>query len=500
MTQLLDTVPAHITNAELWAEVERRVKTRKLVLQYAQLIPDATKMPGPGNVGVYPWQRDFHNAGAKYKERLLMAANRVGKTRSAAAEVATHTTGIYPKWWRGHRFPAANKWWVAAETNEDLKNIIQPALIGPPGELGTGWIPKDRIVNVTWRQAGIPEVMETITVRHVTGQLSRITGKTYQMEARGFRGESLDGCWPDELVPMDIYTEMLTRLIDRQGRMLVTFTPTEGPGPVVRHFLDPAPGASIYVKNVGWDDVSHLDPQTKAEIMASYPEHERDTRTKGTPLLGIGAIFPIRDEDIQVTPFPIPELWRRINGIDFGVGHPGAGAFCAIDPDSQTFYVYDCYKISGQTPVYHAHAMKKHGEWIPNAWPQDGVQREKSSNIALKDIYRGHALNMTRDFAKFAENHYLDPNGVSTEAGLTDMLDAMRTGKFKVFSNLSQWFEEKRLYHRETTESGDVKIVKQFDDILSATRYAYMMRRFAINRPGPVAPRRRFTGPIIGSY
>jgi hypothetical protein len=43
-----------------------------------------------------------------------------------------------------------------------------------------------------------------------------------------------------------------------------------------------------------------------------------------------------------------------------------------------------------------------------------------------------------------------------------------------VFRGLSDWFEEYRLYHRK-----DGLIVKLADDLLSATRYALMMRRFA---------------------
>ncbi len=493
-TDLIDKVPVSITDAELWAEIERRQQTRKLRVQYNKILPDPEKAPGPGNLGIYPWQAEWHNAGAQFTERLLMAANRVGKTRSASAEVAIHATGLYPEWWEGRRFPAATKGWVCAETTEDCKNIIQEALLGQSGAYGTGWIPEEKIVGVTYRQSGIPEVVETITVRHVTGQLSRITQKTYQMEARGFRGESLDYAWADELIPMSIYTECLTRLIDRRGIMLVTFTPTEGPGEVVRHFMNPMPGASIWMKNVGWNDVTHLDEKTKREITLSYPAHERDTRTKGTPMLGTGAIFPIRDEDLMIPPFDLPPHWARINGIDFGIGHPGAGAFCAHDRDTDTFYVYDCYKTSGETPIYHAHAMKKHGDWVPNAWPHDGIQREKSSNIALKDIYRGHTLNMLKDYAKFPANHHMDPNGNSRDAGLHEMYEYMRVGRFKVFSTLSAWLEEKRLFHRD--EKGVV--VAEHDDILSATRYAFMMRRYAVIKPTAAPMRPRFQGPIIG--
>ena len=58
------------------------------------------------------------------------------------------------------------------------------------------------------------------------------------------------------------------------------------------------------------------------------------------------------------------------------------------------------------------------------------------------------------------------------------MLDRMQTGRFKVFRHLTDWFAEKRHYHRK-----DGKIVKERDDLLSATRYAVMMLRFAETEP-----------------
>ena len=41
----------------------------------------------------YAKQREFHAAGAIHRERLLMAANQVGKTLAGAAEAAFHLTG-----------------------------------------------------------------------------------------------------------------------------------------------------------------------------------------------------------------------------------------------------------------------------------------------------------------------------------------------------------------------------------------------------------------------
>ena len=471
----------------IMAALERRRNQRKLFTEYYSPIANPLAPPGGENLGPYPWQIEFHNAGSANPERLLMAANRVGKTRTASAEVAIHATGLYPKWWKGRRFSNPTKAWVAAETNEDIKGIVQSALLGPQGEHGTGWIPKDKLEGVSYRQAGVSEVMETIKVRHVTGGISTITAKTFMMEVRGFRGESLDVFWGDEIIPMDIYTESLTRLLDRKGTMIITFTPTEGPTDVVRHFMEAKEGSGIYIKNVTWDDISHLDPVERDRMIKSYPPHERDTRARGIPMLGSGAVFPVGDETISIAPFEIPQHWARINGMDFGIDHPAAGAFCAHDRDADIFYVYDGYKMPGETPIYHAAAMKKHGEWIPNSWPQDGLQREKSSNIALKDQYRKHSLYMLRDYAQ-----YPDARGNSREAGLIEMYEYMRTGKLKVFSNLSQWFEEKRMYHRK-----DGLVVAKYDDLLSATRYAFMMRRYAIVKPPATSSKPRFSGSIL---
>jgi len=52
-----------------------------------------------------------------------------------------------------------------------------------------------------------------------------------------------------------------------------------------------------------------------------------------------------------------------------------------------------------------------------------------------------------------------------------DMLTRMQTGRFKVFRHLSDRFEEFRLYHRK-----DGKVVKEDDDLISATRDAMMLR------------------------
>ena len=236
---------------------------------------------------------------------------------------------------------------------------------------------------------------------------------------------------------------------------------------------------SRHVISMTIDDVDHYTAEDKAMIIASYPAHEREARTKGIPTMGSGRIFPIAEEDITTEPVKIPRQWVRINGLDFGWDHPFAAVGLAWDRDADVLYVTSCYRQKEATPVIHSAAVRPWGEWIPNAWPHDGYQHDKGSGDQLAELYRKQHLNMLPDHATHTEG------GFGVEAGLMDMLDRMQTGRFKVFSNLREWFEEFRLYHRL-----DGKIVKERDDLMSATRIGMMMLRLAITEPHKGSERR----------
>ncbi len=67
-------------------EKVRRVSTRRFDLFY----PDT----GPLRRELYQKHLEFFRAGAKYRERCFMAANRVGKTEGAGGyELTCHLTG-----------------------------------------------------------------------------------------------------------------------------------------------------------------------------------------------------------------------------------------------------------------------------------------------------------------------------------------------------------------------------------------------------------------------
>lgn len=215
-------------------------------------------------------------------------------------------------------------------------------------------------------------------------------------------------------------------------------------------------------------DVLHYTAEQRAAIIASYPIHERDARTLGVPMLGSGLVFPVAEEAITCDQFKLPDWYVHIGGMDFGIDHPFGATRLSWDRDDDVVYVTAEYRERHEIPAVHVASLKAWGAEMPWAWPHDGLQRDKGSGDKLADQYRGHGLNMLPERAEW-------PDGtIGFEAGLAEMLERMRTGRWKVFSTCVKWLEERRLYHRK-----DGLVVKERDDLISSSRYGLMMLRHA---------------------
>ena len=417
----------------------------------------------------YEKQLDFHAAGAKFRERLLMAANRVGKTYCAGFETTMHLTGVYPDWWPGLRFKKCVQWWGGSVTAELTREGMQTVLLGPVGHWGEGCIPKELILDIK-RARGIPDAVESVQVRSLDGSVSNFTFKAYKDGREAWQAATVHGVWFDEEPPYDIYSEGLTRTNTTKGPVYLTFTPLLGLSDVVLRFTNEV-HPDRHVTNMTIDDAKHIDEETKRVIIASYKPHELEARTKGIPMLGSGRIFPVAEAVIAEEPLEVvPKHWKQIIGIDFGWDHPTAAVHLLYDEESDVIHVRKVYRKAEDIPLMHAAAIKPWGNWVPVAWPHDGLQHDKGSGIELQHQYREHGLHMLSEKATFG-----DDRGNGVEAGLMEMLERMQTGRLKVDVNLAEWWEEFRMYHRK-----EGQVVKLRDDLMSATRYAIMMLRYAI--------------------
>lgn len=415
----------------------------------------------------YPKQAAFHAAGLNHRERLFRAGNQNGKTWSGGMEAAYHLTGQYPDWWEGRRFETPITFWAAGVTGESTRDNPQRVLVGPVGEEhGIGTIPRDCILDYAPAR-GVADLIDYIKVKHISGQASTLRFKFYEQGRAKWQGPPVHCIWFDEEPPTDIYDEGLARTIATKGLVYTTFTPLLGMSEVVRRFLTEMSPAR-HDTNMTIEDALHIPAAQRAEIIASFPPHEREARAKGIPLLGSGRIYPIEESLITVDPIKLPDYWPRLGAMDFGYDHPFSAVEMAWDRDNDVVYVTRCFRMKEATPMLHAGALRQWGENLPWAWPHDGLRHSQDSGEQLAEQYRKQGLRMMGERATFSDG----TNGV--EAGLFDILGRMQSGRFKVFNTCGEWFEEFRLYHRK-----EGKVVKIGDDLMDATRYGIMMLRYA---------------------
>lgn len=250
MSLLLDLSEADIAQLSdedvlLLLESARAIEDAEKFGKFKALFPDE----GPFRRELYPKHMDFFAAGLKYRERCAMAANRVGKTYGMGGyETTCHLTGDYPDWWPGHRFKHPIRAWAAGKTNETTRDIVQTVLLG---EItfdrankrvdGSGLIPRERILQgkdggITWK-AGVADLVDTVSVRHRSGGVSKLGLKSYQQGRGAFEGTAQHWIWLDEEPPEDVYGECLIRTATTKGKTAITFTPLQGMSKVVIGFL-----------------------------------------------------------------------------------------------------------------------------------------------------------------------------------------------------------------------------------------------------------------------
>lgn len=430
----------------------------------------------------YFWQKRFLDSSMNNAQILLMCGNRTGKTFTGAAGMSYHVTGLYPDWWEGRRYYKPIRAWAAGVSNAKTRDIVQSELLGTaddPMLFGTGAIPLEHIVSTT-RLPGVPNAFQSVIVKHYNEQgkydgNSRIGFLSYEMGFEKFMGSALDYIWLDEEPGYPIFSQCITRTADTGGLLVMTFTPETGMTPVVHMFLNDKKRGQDLIK-AGWRDCPHLSKEVQEQLLAVYLPHERKMRSEGEPVFGSGMVFAVDPDDIRESPFEIPSHWPRLAGLDFGWEHPTAVVWMAIDLDNDCIHVYGEYKKKKTMIPLHAVSIRSRGVNVPVAWPHDGYQHEKGSGTSMADQYRNELVNML-------PFHFTNPpapgqkegtGGISVEAGVMEMLARMETGRFKVFSTCSGFWEEFSQYHRQ-----DGVIVKLFDDTMSATRYGVMSIRFA---------------------
>lgn len=407
---------------------------------------------GPLSRDKYARHTEFFSNGSKVRVRVFRAANRAGKTIAGAFETVCHLTGKYPDWWIGRRFTRPINALVAGETGKLVRDSIQLELLGSPGDIGTGMVPFTDIIERR-AKSGIPDAVDTCRVRHISGGESTLQFQAYDQGREAFQATTRDLIWLDEEPSLAIYTEALTRTMTTNGVVYLTFTPLKGISETVMFLQEQETEGKVCLTTATWDDAPHLSEKDKTDMLANYPPHQRDARSKGIPALGSGAIYPIPESEFVIAPIIIPAHWSRGYGMDVGWNRTAA-LFFAYDRDADTLYFYSEHYRGQAEPSVHADAIKSRGLWLHGVIDPASRGRNQIDGEQLFTMYQELGLTLTA-----ADN--------AREAGIYEVYQRLSGMRIKVFNNLVNFIAEYRVYRRD--EKGN--IVKENDHLMDCLRY-----------------------------
>lgn len=430
----------------------------------------------------YAYQRKWFQSSSFATLRYLSAANQIGKTYGGAVEMTYHLTGLYPDWWEGRRFKVTGRevCWAMGVSLESTRKVLQNYLLGTDNakksrEIGSGLIPREMIRIETMVRDG--EVVKSITISNVAGGYCELYFYASTQSTDTLHGQKVLYIWLDEQPDneLELSSIFAARTINTGGVVTITATPEKGATDLWRQCKeDNSP--HIHFQSATWDDADHLTAEIKERILAAIPYHERDMRSKGIPVAGVGAIYPFTDEDITCEPFPIPGHWLVLAPLDYGVSgnrDPSIILSMAYDPDTETRYVFDEWSSEMDKAIYANSYMPDYMAnkligTAPDDWstvtngaefvgiglpgivvksPHDGANTQPGTNQTRCEIMREIGANVHPALWEIPADLAPQENNRRSLAGSIALTAKMfKEGKLKIFTTCTETLRERRGY------------------------------------------------------
>lgn len=417
------------------------------------------------------WQLKAFALGKTEKVRGIMAANRIGKSYAATFELVCHLTGLYPEWWPGHKFDRAVNCLMLGESWSQIINpdAIHDLVFGRLIELGTGWIPKDKIFNV--QKSGQLGTIAICNIQHISGQFSSLKVGTYQSGDNVLMGSTLDFVLIDEC-PNDksILPQCVKRTWSSGGKVLAAFTPEKGLNDTVKEFWD---SEGIYhsgLIHVTLFDSSLYTDEQKQMMVNSIPPWQQQFSIYGNPSAGQAAVFGgIMKQDITMPPPHIPDHWKRLSSIDFGFRDPNIVLFGTKDPALDVFYIYDelCHR---DTEIINIapQIVSRQKQFIPLVFPPDGYAERGIGTTLIKKYQECGVITTT----EIAANWLYDPlgNDRSISTGIIHIRQLLKDGKLFISPACTELLKEFDLYQY----GNNGKFLDKDNHAVDALRYLIM--------------------------
>lgn len=327
-------------------------------------------------------QKEFHSLGVTKRRRLMLGANRSGKSHGGGNEALAHALGYW--YWKvpnlelteeGHMPPRDAidpKYWVRRIDGIPVRVPNTGMTIsGLPRKLGIGEVLYPKIFDLLpqkWKNPKLTKVIKgpgSVPDSMVLPNGSKILFASGEQDDLSFEGFTLDWAWIDEPVRQAIYNGLWARLTDYRGPVWITMTPL-GPKCAWLYsswYLDQPDDVGIV--NCCQDDNPFLSDDIKKEFAENgeWSESERRARLYGTFEFIGSRVFELFDPTVHVIdPRPIPSDWTRVLSVDPHSKRPAFMVWLAHNPHTGQWIVYrewpteNFFKLTGgaRTPAEYA--------------------------------------------------------------------------------------------------------------------------------------------------
>lgn len=222
------------------------------------------------------WQFEFLNNAKDYEGRIVFGANRIGKTYWGAYECALMVTGDHPTL----KYPDEGRMWIIALDNKFLDTVNRP--------LFEKLIPNRYMANGKWH--GKNNYWE---LKHGNRNWE-VHFKSADAGRAKFQADNINHAWLDEepRAAEDIFPELETRLIDRNGKWHMTATPIFG----TKWLKKVSERDNVYSITAGMYDNPYLPLSKIDEIAKNFTEDEKRVRIYGEYILFGGR--PVFNRDL----------------------------------------------------------------------------------------------------------------------------------------------------------------------------------------------------------
>ena len=190
---------------------------------------------------------------------------------------------------------------------------------------------------------------------------------------------------------------------------------------------------------------TYLDPEFQIRISRGKPDWWVARYIHGSFDYAEGMVYPTFSKTV-VDPFFVPNHWKRMFSVDFGLRDPTVMLAAAIDPTENIVYIYDEY-YQAETPINeNAKAMSKmlnevppgliHGQVIADP---SGSKRSGATRRSYFDHYAEYGI-------------WFQEGNNNIEAGIAKVYTYLSLNRLKIFSNCINIIKEGRAYKYRDNE------------------------------------------------